>query len=247
MRKSKLRYVLFAVAVCAMAIALHGVARADRWALACPSATFARCNAVCPGVSDPHTDKHWIGSSSVTCAVNSLPTCIADAWATADKNWSVHGGGSCDGTDGDYLIATVDSLYADGTRLSDSLFRVTGVAARSPLATHERSVLRYRLDIDELDTLSCNGAMGLVDLGVIAAEDILLLVADDSIPSSFSFDVNVAGLNDSSITIMQYGHGVSSGDPIPTLPEWGLIVLSMLLLITAVWWMRKRRESATPA
>ncbi len=29
--------------------------------------------------------------------------------------------------------------------------------------------------------------------------------------------------------------------PIPTLPEWGLIILSVLLLVSAVWWMKRRK------
>ncbi len=37
------------------------------------------------------------------------------------------------------------------------------------------------------------------------------------------------------------------GPTIPTLPEWGLIILTMLLLATAVWLMRKRRVNMTPA
>ncbi|MCP4632798.1 MAG: IPTL-CTERM sorting domain-containing protein, partial [candidate division Zixibacteria bacterium] len=37
------------------------------------------------------------------------------------------------------------------------------------------------------------------------------------------------------------------GTSIPTLPEWGLIILTVLLLATAVWLMRKRRVRPTPA
>ncbi len=49
------------------------------------------------------------------------------------------------------------------------------------------------------------------------------------------------------INFVEFGQHQVEVASIPTLPEWGLIILTMLLLATAVWLMRKRKVRMTPA
>jgi hypothetical protein len=58
------------------------------------------------------------------------------------------------------------------------------------------------------------------------------------------FRFMASGEGETSEEMVQY---VVVAQDIPTLPEWGMIILTVLLLATAVWLMRKRKARMTPA
>jgi hypothetical protein len=188
------------------------------------------------------------------CEAVTASSYMSNPWsANGDANWFY----------GDYFLPNTH-LFAEGERLSEGQFVVSGEHLRVEGGALELAVLRYSGGPSELEDQHIGSVDDMVDLGLIAPEDILFVKSDFAAthddpkdvgsPSSFSFEVAVTGIPDAEIAVFVSGVGVerpncspNCADPVPAMGPLAAVVLTLSLLVLSYRQLSRRRSANTGA
>lgn len=167
------------------------------------------------------------------------PFCIGVTDAIAETDWRILASGNQE-TLGSFLLA------AQGTLETPDLFSISGTRNQSGAGEIEIeiSVFRYAGDPTAFDGLRLATVYDLVDLGLVALDDVLLaadMVAGE--PEDFDYNVDVTGVPADQIVLLGIGRDVF-GPPVPALGAWGSVFLGLLLLGCFTFALRRRASSA---
>jgi hypothetical protein len=229
-----------------LAIALLPVgtmqSRADWSGLASPGFSYCYC-------LDPCTDflEQWLLAPGDDCeliceAIGENPgyPCGVGGIGTVNAytDWKIIG------EDRSYGIEPFRvELQAMGQRTGIGTFLVEGTKSIHGVGTVEVAVFRFAGDPSVFDGLGPSSVLDLVDWGVIALDDVLLVKQTSEIGDSFSFEVDVAGVADEEIVMMTTGDGIT-GMPVPAADPRAVAVLVLLVLTLGTLAVLKRRDGA---
>lgn len=165
--------------------------------------------------------------------------CIGVTDASANTDWQILASGNQE-TLGSFLLA------AQGTLETANQFSISGTRNQSGAGQIEIevSVFRYAGDPTAFEGLRLASVYDLVDLGLVASDDVLLaadMVAGE--PEDFDFDVDVTGVPADQIVLLGIGRDVF-GPPVPALGAWDSVFLGLLLLGCLTFALRRRASIA---
>jgi len=211
----------------------------------------------CPGSLCADSDWHIGASTSATCAsAGTCPSgaaCTASAFALGRNNWtgtSRVSAAGCGSAGLAPLAITQDTLAVSLTRIDASTLRVTltGIVGPgsgsgiAPVDTFRVVVWNFGTFSNPADTfdpiapgsIMWNGSARLTDAGLVTGGALVAgdftVVGDDYLISK-SFDIAYSGSDNVIAVGTDVGH-VAVSD-VPTLSEWALLLLALLLIVSA--------------
>jgi len=228
--------------IVALATAGATESRAEWNGLATPEYTYCYVKDVCTGFcedwelalqADCSKECDVIGENpSIPCGTGGTTT------VSASRDWSVTGKDLGSGSDLFYI-----ELSADGERIDSDTFRVQGTRSQLGAAASEVAVFRFAGDPAVFDGLPRISVSELVEMDIIADDDILL--AESDVGNPFLFDVDVAGLANEQIVLMVTAEAISASD-VPATGPLGVAGLALIALsLSTVALLRRRRGSTT--
>jgi hypothetical protein len=149
--------------------------------------------------------------------------CIGVTDAEAHTDWQILGGGNNESL-GYFLLS------AQGTLETPELFTISSTSNHDGGGDVEMelSVFRYAGDPSAFDGVQVLSVNELVDLGLIARDDILFVTDLPDGLQHLSFDVDVTGVPANEIVLFGVGREDFTG--VPALGVWGGVALVLTLL-----------------
>jgi hypothetical protein len=168
--------------------------------------------------------------------------CAADVAANALDEWMLYGFAGRYPTGGEVPSGT--AVLAIAERVDADLFVVTGSASSVNAAPGRAqvAVFRYFGDPTVFDGLEVESIEDVVDLGIIAADDVLAEQTIVEIYGEIELQVQVTGLADDEIVVFATGEGFPIAVPVPATSAAGAAAVLLILLGLGTWTVLRRRS-----
>jgi hypothetical protein len=249
------------VAVLTVALA-QGEAKADEKSHAAIAWGRVSVRTWCPGDVCALVGWRAFGNVNRTCNSGAAaPACGANAWASSGAGWN-QGITSRDWCGGDAKgpFVAYDSILTEGSRISADTFMLHihgSIGTIHGDASSEFELIIYIADADSDTVIEDTLHYGKADLsgsdltasGFLSTDDFTEVSANEITTASIDVQkyFTISSDLDSSIVVFLGGHCRAGYCQVPSLTQWGLIILVALLIGSAVFIMLRRRKAVVPA
>ncbi|UCB52057.1 MAG: hypothetical protein JSV10_08715 [Candidatus Zixiibacteriota bacterium] len=267
MKSRLLLLLIMAVVMCAMIAADYGTSFAYAKAKASSNRTYARTTAEVEGGPFDEDQMEQTGANTTSTA-SAFSSNARGSWAQAQATATNIGRlyeyeherrhlmpGDWGSTKGDSLVSEIAfECTLSVVAPQQAVLRTVGTAKLFPMAGSGENASVYRVAVTDSTQATCFVGAIIVDGASVQTsgdyqDDVGIatqVVADTFFVTVDRPDTMAFAGSDTLLELSSTLTGHSSGPPIPTTTEWGLIVLVTLLALSAVFiWLRKRRVSVS--
>lgn len=228
-----------------------GAAEINRWSgLSSPTFTQGFARSACLNQPPCQEDELTLGGNTfVDCSAAPSDPYSCTEFVSSLRPWSVGGfAGHLPGPPpADLLVGATVSVEGELDSPTTLLVRVTSGASFSPPQNGSAGVFRFAGDPSVFDGVEAISVGGLVSLGLIAADDVLLDVTFEvSEPSSTEavHFLDITGIPQDEIVVFAAGNGPSPTSSVPATGTMATGALAAALMAIAAWILVRRRRAA---